>query len=228
MGWRSNASLGHLVAQCGFRGSDGLGNRYLTEDVVPSRINSPDSTNLLNSVIACSYPIPSNTRHCLLVIKPFCITNLITFCLISSLTSIVVDFILTFPFVSLTSTARSHSETSWLKSRQPTMSDREFDLTFFQPRFICLPLQCGCCSNPPSWGSLNFCSGDQFQFPSINSLRTTSSVCRAVRLRHGQALSMRSGSSKKLRAKVKWKPSGQSPWLGKGCTAAQKFQSGMS
>ena len=188
-----------------------MGNRYLTEDVFPSRINSPDPTRLLNSVIAGSYPIPSNTRHCLLVIKPFCFTNVITFCLISSLTSIVVDFILTFSFVSFASTARSHSETSRLKSRQPTMSDREFDLAFFQPRFICLPLQCGCCSNPPGRGSLILCSGNPFQSPSISPLRTISSVCKAVRLRQGQAFFIRTGSSKKLRAKVKWKPSCQRP-----------------
>ena len=46
---------------------------------------------------------------------------------------------------------------------------------------------------------------------SVNSFRTTSNVCRAVRLRQGQALSMRAGSSKKLRAKVKWKPSSLRP-----------------
>jgi hypothetical protein len=46
---------------------------------------------------------------------------------------------------------------------------------------------------------------------SVNSFRTTSSVCRAVRLRQGQALFMRAGSSKKLRAKVKWKPSSLRP-----------------
>ena len=85
---------------------------YLTEDVFPSRTNSPDSTKLLNSVIACSYPIPSNTRHCLLVIKPFCFTNIITCCLISSLIFIVVaDFIRIFPFLSLTFAGRCNSET---------------------------------------------------------------------------------------------------------------------
>lgn len=50
----------------------------------------------------------------------------------------------------------------------------------------------------------------------INPLRTTSNVCSAVRLRQGQALFMRTGSSKKLRANVRWKLSELSPWFGKG------------
>ena len=81
-----------------FSGHYLIGKRYLVEAVLPSRINSLDSTNLLNNAIACPYPIPSNKRHCLLVIKPFCITNLITFCLTSSVTSIfVTEFILRLP-----------------------------------------------------------------------------------------------------------------------------------
>lgn len=37
----------------------------------------------------------------------------------------------------------------------------------------------------------------------VKPLRTTSRVCSAVRLRQGQALLMRTGSSKKLRANVR-------------------------
>lgn len=63
--------------------------------------------------------------------------------------------------------------------------------------------------------------GDAFHFSAVNSWRTTSKVCSAVRFRHGHAFFIRTGSSKKLRAKVKWNPSSQSPWLGKGWMAAQ-------